>query len=244
MTTPRDITSTSTPKENNTVPLDKQISTLVPDNYLSGNLFNHKFDRMHYPLNDTDGESEKDSYSEVPMITERQRKQQFQRQPTHFGFENNHDYTINTATPRFHENQKVNPNEENFNKLLEKMENRFHRMSENMQRKHETQLNEAFEQIQQTIIEFNTQQNQRKGFNDHHTRNTQIPEFRPQRSEKQNNDTQNNSVTEPPLPFYKQLTSMSINEELQPDISSSNGSVPTTKNHLTAQIQDIHLKNT
>ena len=61
MTTPRDITSTSTPKENKTVPLEKQKTTLVPDNYLSGNLFNHKIDRMQYPLNDTDDESEKDS---------------------------------------------------------------------------------------------------------------------------------------------------------------------------------------
>ena len=87
-------------------------------------------------------------------------------------------------------------------------------------------MNETFEQIQQAIIEFNTQHNQRTGFNDPHRRNTQIPEFRPQRSETQNNDTQNNSVTEPPLPFYKHLTSMSINEQLQPETSSSN--VPTT----------------
>ena len=42
MTTPRDTTSTSTPKDNKTVPLEKQESTLVPDKYLSGNLFNHK----------------------------------------------------------------------------------------------------------------------------------------------------------------------------------------------------------
>ena len=74
-------------------------------------------------------------------------------------------------------------------------------MSQDLQRKHETQLNEVFEQIQQTIIEFNTQQNQRTGINDPHMRNTQIHEFGHQRSEKQNNDTQNNSVTEPPLPF-------------------------------------------
>ena len=87
-------------------------------------------------------------------------------------------------------------------------------------------MNETFEQIQQAIIEFNTQQNQRTRFNDPHRRNTQIPEFRPQRSETQNNDTQNKSVTEPPLPFYKHLTSMSINEQLQPETSSSN--VPTT----------------
>ena len=59
MTTPRDITSTSTPKDNKTVPLEKQKSTLVPDRYLSGNLFNHKNIRMQYPLNDTDDEVKK-----------------------------------------------------------------------------------------------------------------------------------------------------------------------------------------
>ena len=58
--------------------------------------------------------------------------------------------------------------------------------------------------------------------------NTQVAEFRPQCFETQNNDSQNNSITEPPLPFYKQLTSMSINEEPQIETSSSNGSVPTT----------------
>ena len=36
------------------------------------------------------------------------------------------------------------------------------------------------------------------------------------------------TVTEPPLPFYKQLTSMSINEEPQIEQNISSGSVPTT----------------
>ena len=69
MATPKDITSTSTPKDNNTIPLGKQKSTLVPDKYLSGNLFSNKNDRMQYPLNYTDDESERDSYSQAPIIT-------------------------------------------------------------------------------------------------------------------------------------------------------------------------------
>ena len=36
------------------------------------------------------------------------------------------------------------------------------------------------------------------------------------------------TVTEPPIPFYKQLTSMSINEEPQIEQYISSGSVPTT----------------
>ena len=39
ITTPKNISSTSTPKENNTVPLEKQKSTLVPDKNVSANLF-------------------------------------------------------------------------------------------------------------------------------------------------------------------------------------------------------------
>ena len=100
----------------------------------------------------------KGSYSQVPMITERPREQQAKRQPIHFGSDNNNEYTINTATQKIHENQKINSTEENVNKLLESMENRFYRMSENLQRKQETHLSEALEQIQPTTIEFNTQQ--------------------------------------------------------------------------------------
>ena len=62
---------------------------------------------MQYPLNDRHDESEKASYSQVPMITERTRKQQAQRRTIHFGFDNNNEYTINTATPNFHENQNL-----------------------------------------------------------------------------------------------------------------------------------------
>ena len=38
-------------------------------------------------------------------------------------------------------------------------------MSDNLQRKQETKLNAAFEQIQQKIVEFNAQHNQRNGNN-------------------------------------------------------------------------------
>ena len=106
------------------------------------------------------------------------------------------------------------------------MENKFKRMSENLQRKHEAQLNEVYDQIQQTIIEFSTQQNQRNAINTQNRRRTEINDQRQQQSE--NTKIQNNSVTDPLLPFYKQLTSISINEEPQIETLSSNGSVPTT----------------
>ena len=99
-------------------------------------------------------------------------------------------------------------------------------MSENLQRKHVAQLNETYDQIQQTIIEFNTHQNQRNAKNTQNRRRTEINDQRQQQSEK--TEIHNNSVTELPLPFYKQLTSMGVNEEPQIKTLSSNGSVPTT----------------
>ena len=172
--------------------------TLVPDKYLSGKLFTNKNNQMQYSLNDRDGESYRDSYSRAPIITERSRKSPAPRQPIYFGFGIKNYYTINTATPNFPENPKNNITEENVNKILEKMENRFYRMSDNLQRKRETQLNAAIKQTQQTIIEFNTQHNQSNGNNNYQHRDTHTTEFRPQRFETKNNDSQNNSITEPP----------------------------------------------
>ena len=99
-------------------------------------------------------------------------------------------------------------------------------MSDNLQRRHEAQLNEAYDQIQQTIIVFNTQQNQRNTITTQKRRRTEINDQRQQQSE--NSEVQNNYITEPPLPFYKQLTSMIINEEPQIETLTSSGSVPTT----------------
>ena len=167
MTTPKNITFTSTPKENLTVQSEKLKSTLLSDKNLNANLFTHK-NNSHERLNDTDDES--DSYSQVAMITDRNKKQKVQQNRIHFGFENNNEYNYNPVVPNitnnhiattsFNENQSTRITEANFNKLLESMENKFNRMSENLQRKHEAQLNEAYDQIQQPIIEFNTQQNQ------------------------------------------------------------------------------------
>ena len=109
-------------------------------------------------------------------------------------------------------------------------------MCENLQRRQEVQLNEAYDQIQQTIIEFNTQQNQRNAINTQNRRRTEIYDQRQQQSE--NTEIQNNSVSEPPLSFYKQLISMSINEEQQIETLNSNSQYPQQLNHLMTPIQE------
>ena len=233
MTTPKNITSTSIPKENLTVPLEKRKSKLIPDTNLSANLFTHK-NNSRERLNDTDDES--DSYPQVAMITDRNKKQRVQQNRIHFGFGDDNEYTYNPVVPNittnyiatssFNEYQSTRLTEANFKKILENMENQFNRMSENLQRRHEAHLNEAYDQMQQTIIEFNTQQNQINTITTQNRRRTEINDQRQQQPE--NTEIQNNSIMEPPLPFYKQITSMSRNKEPQIEILNSNGSAPTT----------------
>ena len=155
------------------------------------------------------------------MITDRNKKLKKQQNHIHFGFGNNKEYTCkpvvpnvtnnHIATSSFNENPSTRITEANFNKLLENMENKFNRMSKNLQRKHEAQLNEAYDQIQQTIIEFNTQQNKGNAINTQIRRITEINDQRQQQTE--NTKVQNNSVTEPPLPInlneYKRRTTNS-----------------------------------
>ena len=101
MTTPKNIMFTSTPKENLTVQSEKRKSTLVPDKNLSANLFTHKNNKRER-LNDTDDES--DSYSQVAMETDRNKKQTVQQNHIHFGFGNNNEYTYNPVVPKITNN--------------------------------------------------------------------------------------------------------------------------------------------
>ena len=144
MTIPKNITFTSTPKENLTVQSEKRKATLVPDKNLSANLFTHK-NNSRERLNDTDDGS--DSYSQVAMITDSNKKQKVQQNHIHFGFGNNNEYTYNPVLPNVtnnhiatsssDENQSKRITEANFDKLLENLEKKFNRMSENLKkRKH------------------------------------------------------------------------------------------------------------
>ena len=123
MTTPTNITSTSTPKDNlqNTIRLGQYKSTLVPDKFLNANLRSNKYNQTQYPSNNTDDESDKNSYSKAPIITERPRKIQVPQQPINFAFGSNNDYKIKTATPYICENQKITTTENNVNKKIENM---------------------------------------------------------------------------------------------------------------------------
>ena len=59
-------------------------------------------------------------------------------------------------------------------------------------------------------------------------RNNSRQQSRTRRTNSITTEERETTVTEPPLPFYKKLTSMSINEEPQIEQNISSGSVPTT----------------
>ena len=100
----------------------------------------------------------------------------------------------------------------------------------------------VFDKLERTLDNINRQNNLKsQNGNSNNDRNSNINKI--QNTNIQNNRQQENrtrrsnsitteeretTVTEPPLPFYKQLTSMSIHEEPQIEQNISSGSVPTT----------------
>ena len=100
----------------------------------------------------------------------------------------------------------------------------------------------VFDKLERTLDNINRQNNLRsengnsnncRNSNNNNIKNTNIQnnrqqENRTRRSNSIATDERETTVTEPPLPFYKQLSSMSIHEEPQIEQNNSSGSVPTT----------------
>ena len=82
-----------------------------------------------------------------------------------------------------------------------------------------------------TLDDINRQNNLRTEIRSSETKTTQInrqPETQTRRATAITTEGRETRVTGPPLPFCKQLTSMSINEEPQIEQNISSGSVPST----------------
>ena len=128
------------------------------------------------------------------------------------------------------------------NKIIDNIENKFRQINENIERRQEQALEMVFDKLERTLDNINRQNNLRSenenSNNDRNSNNNNI-----QNTDIENNRAQENStrrpnsitteerettVTEPPLPFYKQLTAMGIHEEPQIEQNISSGSVPTT----------------
>ena len=121
------------------------------------------------------------------------------------------------------------------NKLIDNIENKFRQINENMERKQDEALQTMFNRFERTINDINIQYNTRTENRNIEDNNIQTnrQEIRTRRStpsttNSNTTEERETTVTEPPLPFYKQLTSMSINEEPQIEQNINSGSVPTT----------------
>ena len=128
------------------------------------------------------------------------------------------------------------------NKLIDNIENKFRQINENIERKQEEALEMVFDKLERTLDNINRQNNPRsenensnnnRNSNNNNIQNTNIQNDRQhenhtRRSNSITTDERETTVTEPRLPFYKQLTSMSIHDEPQIEQNISSGSVPTT----------------
>ena len=131
------------------------------------------------------------------------------------------------------------------NKLIDDLEMKYQQMNKRMEKRQEEALEMVFNRLDKTLDNINRQTNLRTeneqlftNRNKDNIANENVQNNNRQYNRQQENrNRRTNSITteerettvvEPPLPFYKQLTSMSINEEPQIEQSISSGSAPTT----------------
>ena len=117
------------------------------------------------------------------------------------------------------------------NKLIDTLKHKFSEMNENIERKQEEAFEMMFDKLNKTLEDINRQNNIRTEIRDTETNNIQNhrqSEMQTRRTTSIKAEERETTVTEPPLPFCKQLTSMSINEEPQIEQNISSGLVPTT----------------
>ena len=247
------LTNTSTPKDVqvNTSLQSKQKSTIRPDKPLTSKLFGNQqnvVDEIY--ISDSDKKEKEIKFGNwiPPTVNQRVRKktqqttnQEYNRNNTYTSSLNenndNHDLHWDQQMYNYHDlkdeiTEKVT---NQTNKLIENIENKFRQINENMERKQDEALQSMFNRFERTINDINTQYNTRTEIRNVENNNIQnnSHEIRTRRSNPSitNSNTteeRETTVTESPLPFYKQLTSMSINEEPQIEQNISSGSVLTT----------------
>ena len=114
---------------------------------------------------------------------------------------------------------------------MDNLEKKFRQIYENIERKQEEALEIMFNRLERTLDDINRQNNLRtetRNSEKNNIQNNRQPETQTRRTNSIPTEEREKTGTEPPLQFYKQLTSMSINEEPQIEQNISSGSVPTT----------------
>ena len=260
-------TSTSTPKDtqlNNNSQV-KQKSTIKPDKLLTSNLFGNNNNTIEDVDNSDSDEKEIRSDNQFPPSVNQNRRKYQNKDEI-----NSNRMYINSVDNKCR-NQEQNCEQQQYNyedlknaitqtvtkhtnNLINNLEEKYHRMSRNMEKRQEEALEMVINKLDRTLDNLQGQNNYRTEY-EHplHNRNQENPfhnrnhEYTTneniQNTDRHSNQQQGNqnrrtnsitteeretTVVEPPLPFYKQLTSMSINEDPQIEQNISSGSVPTT----------------
>ena len=263
----KSLTSTSTPKDtqldNN--PQVKQKSTIKPDKLLTSNLFGNNNNTIEDVDNSDSDEREIRTDNQFPPSVNQNRRKYQNKDEI-----NSNRMYINSVDSNYR-NQEQNWEQQQYNyedlkneitqtvtkhtnKLINNLEEKYHRMSRNMEKRQEEALEMVINKLDRTLDNLQGQNNYRTEYehplhnrnqenpfhnrNYEHTTNENIQNtYRHSNQQQENQNRRTNSITteerettvvEPPLPFYKQLTSMSINEEPQLEQNISSGSVPTT----------------
>ena len=247
------LTTTSTPKDvqiNTNLHL-KQKSIIKPDEPLTSKLFGNQqniVDEIY--ISDSDEKEKEIKFGNwiPPTVNQRVRKKTQQtinrdyiRNNTYIGSlnENNDNHNLYWEQQIYNYNDLKDEITEKVtnhaNKLIDNIENKFRQIKKNMERKQDEALQTMFNRFERTIHDINIQykiRTENRNVEDNNIQNNR-QEIRTRRSTPSTTDSntteeRETTVTEPPLPFYKQLTSMSINEEPQIEQNISSGSVPTT----------------
>ena len=116
-------------------------------------------------------------------------------------------------------------------KVIDNLEHKFRQIIENIERKQEEAMEIMFNRLGRTINDINRQiipRTENGNTDNNNIQNKRQQENSTRRTNSITTEDRETTVVELPLPFYKQLTSMSINEEPQIEQNISSGSVPTT----------------
>ena len=254
----RSLTSTSAPKDVqiNANLQPKQKSTIKPDKQLTSNLLGNQ-QNITDEIDTSDSEDRDARIGNLLPPSVNQKVGRKYQNPTQYNYNRNNTYIGSLKDNReqnelFWEQQMYNYENlkeeitekvtNHTNKLIDNVENKFRQINENIERRQEEALKMVFGKLERTLDNINRQNNLRSENgnpnNDRNSNNNNIQNTNNQNNRQQENRTRrSNSITteekettvaEPPLPIYKQLTSLSINEEPQIEQNISSGSVPTT----------------
>ena len=250
----RSLTSTSTPKDVqiNTNLQSKQKSIIKPDKQLSSNLFGNQ-QNIADKIDISDSEERNLRIGNLLPPTVNQKVLRKNENPTQYNHNRNNTYISSSNDNReqhelFWEQQMYNYQDlkeeitEKVTNHTNKLMDKFRQVNESIERKQEEALEMVFDKLERTLDNINRQNNLRSengaSNNDRNSNNNSIQTNNFQNSRQQENRTRRSNsiategtettVREPPLRFYKQLTSVSMHGEPRIEQNISSGSVPTT----------------